>query len=473
MDILRTRELPFLTRRNYYYEFQHLLAWSVVASVVEGGHFAAVVVPKSFNGGEFPIAVALSTPVAALLFSLFWGMLCVGRPIIRLLTILASATTLVVGMAGAIPNTPAGLYWYLAQMAAAQILLAGVVTVRSAVWRANYPRSVRGEITSRLQAARFVVSTVTVLACAAVCDRDPQAYRFIYPAAAIVGVVGVLILPRIRIRGERAALARHAGPSPDGELRKGLVEPFSLTALIHPGHVFQQMVDVLRSDRRFAMYLVAQGLAGVGNFLTAVVAAAVITLHLPIGYRSGYWVCLVLLMALPKLLQVWSVGRWGRLFDRIGVVRFRVYNAMCWMTGLALGGAATLVAVSEGAIGPVFLPISVALFACRSIVWGVAMGGGAVAWNIGHLHFAKPEKAEIYMGIHVSLTGLRGLIFPTVGILLWRWIGWGVWLVALSLAISSFLMFRRMARYERKVGMPTAPGDVPEQGAAEGNRANP
>ncbi|MFQ5414969.1 MAG: hypothetical protein ACE5E6_10975 [Phycisphaerae bacterium] len=241
MDLLNVRTLPFLTRRNYYYEFQHIVTWSILAGLIEGGQFASVVVSKSFGGSERLIAIATTTPVAALLCSLVWGMVCVGRAKLRVLTVLVAATALCAGAVFAIPGTRAGAVWFLVQMGAAQALIAGVVTVRSAVWRVNYPRSARGRIAARLQGARVITSVVTVLGAAVLCDRDPGAYRYIYPVAAACGIASVLFLPYIHIRGERAEIRRHRQPRFLGDVRTGLAEPFDQTAILPRGHVVRRI----------------------------------------------------------------------------------------------------------------------------------------------------------------------------------------------------------------------------------------
>ncbi|MFQ5591349.1 MAG: MFS transporter, partial [Phycisphaerae bacterium] len=56
------------------------------------------------------------------------------------------------------------------------------------------------------------------------------------------------------------------------------------------------------------------------------------------------------------------------------------------------------------------------------------------------------------MGIHVSLTGVRGLIAPLAGMWLWNRIGWPVWLVAVGLSLVSLTMYAAMARRERQAG---------------------
>jgi hypothetical protein len=459
LDVLNVRALPFLTRRNYYYEFKHIVPWSVVAGLVEG-QFASVVVSRTFDGTPLMIAIATATPVAAMMSSLIWGMLCVGRAKIRLLALFAAGVALCVGTVGAIPTSPTGAVWFICQMAAAQVLLSGVVTVRSAVWKSNYPHETRGRIAARLQAVRILASNATVLAAAWACDSDPTSYKYIFPCAAVVGAIGIWLLPRIHIRGERGELRRHRRPKPDGDLRADLTEPFSLTALLSPGHVFRRMVRILREDRRFAQYCVAQFLTGLANLMTIAVVVAIVTQDLQLGDEWGFWISAGVIQTVQRLVMLGSIRRWARLFDRIGVVRFRVVNVVCWTLSLVFGLAATLVVTGADRFGGSFLPLAVSLFALRAVFHGLGMGGGALAWHLGHLHFARPAEAELYMGIHVSLTGFRGLVAPLCGMWLYQIMGWPVWLIALAFSLTSLSMYAWMARREKREGVPARGGSV-------------
>lgn len=453
MDLLRVHTLPFMARRNYYNEFKHIVPWSVAAGLVEG-QFASVVVSKTFGGSPLEIAIATSTPVAALMSSLIWGMLCIGRPKLRLLTFFTSGVVLCMGIVGAIPASPLGGVWFIAQMAAAQVLMSGTVTVRSAVWKSNYPQAVRGRIAARLQAVRILLGNATVLIAARVCDIDPAGYRYIFPCAAIVGAIGIWLLPRIHVRGERNELRRHRRPRADGDLRADLVEPFALTALLSPGHVFGRMYRILREDRRFTQYCIAQLMTGISNLMTIAIVVVIVTQDLPFGAGWGFWISAGLIDTIPRLVMLGSIGRWARLFDRVGVVRFRVANVICWTMSLVFGLIATIMALSSDRFGGYFLPLAVGLFVLRAIFYGLGRGGGALAWHLGHLHFAKPEEAELYMGIHVSLTGLRGLIAPLLGMWLYQLIGWPVWLIALAFSLASLSMFWFMAQREKREGTP-------------------
>ena len=447
MDLFSVRTLPFLARRNYYYEFLHLIPWSVFAGLVEG-QFASIVVAKSFHANEFLIAVASATPVAALLFSLVWGMLCIGRPKVRLLTLFCSGTVLLAGGVCAIPQSPTGTLWFIAQVAAAQVMLSGVVTVRSAVWKSNYPKSVRGQITARLQRLRRFLTVITVLLAATACDFDASSYRFIYPTGALFGLVGIWMLQRLHIRGERAELRAHRLGPDDGEIARDIAEPFAISALLSPGHVLGQMVSVLRDDRPFRQYCIAQSLTGIANLMTVSIIVALVTRELDYADDWAFWMSTSLIVALPNLAMLGSIGRWGKLFDRLGVLRMRVANVACWSISLTFAMLAALVLDHRGAYGGFHLPLATLLFVLRALFQGIGLGGGQIAWNLGHLHFARPDRAEVYMGIHVSLTGMRGLVAPLGGIWLWHVIGWPVWLIAIAFSLVSLFLYAAMAKAE-------------------------
>lgn len=448
MDLLGIRTVPYVARRNYLWEFRHLLAWGMLAGLVEG-QFASVVVSRSFHGGPLLIAIASATPVAAHLSSLAWGMLCVGRPKLRLFGMFGAGTVLFAAAAAATPATALGAWLFILQMAAAQVMLTGVVTVRAALWRLNYPQASRGRITARLQAVRFVVATVSVLLAAVACDKDPENFRWVYPVAAACGAAGLTLLRRMRARGEGPRAVRRRQRLKAGADRADLAEPFDLTVLLTPGRVLRNMAQVLRRDTWFARYCLAQSVLGISNLMTTSVLVAVVTKELSLGTSSGFWVSTVLIEAMPKLLLFGSLSYWGKLFDRFGVLRFRVVNCACWFTAMLCGLLANLVVAYQELFGTWFVVWGVMMFALRGLMQGLGQGGGSIAWNLGHLHFARSEQAEVYMGIHVSLTGLRGLLAPAAGMLLYELVGWPVWLVAMALSFLSLILFARMAQEER------------------------
>jgi hypothetical protein len=416
---------------------RYLLPWSLVAALIEG-QFGAIVVSRSFGGDELLIAIATATPMASLMFSLVWGPVCTGRPKVRLSTMLCAGIVLCTGAVFAIPATHAGAIWFIAQTTAAQILLAGVITVRSAMWRSNYPQSERGRITARLQGVREVVTVAGSMCAAAWCGIDGRAYAYVYPLAALMGAVGIIFLTRIHVRSQRSEnrLVRDAWRESGPVARRAWSGAAGMVAILH-------------RDRRFARYMVAQFLMGVANLLPLAAVTKIVTQDIPIGDAWAYWVSVALLVAMPKLCLMGTITRWGRLFDRIGVVRFRVVNMVCALCALSLTLVAVAMLEEEWGMHGSGVVWVVALLSLRGVFYGLTMAGGKLAWSLGHLHFAESAESESYMGIHVSLTGLRGLFAPPLGMWLWSLIGWKLWLVAITIGLAALIMFAQMAARER------------------------
>ena len=80
----------------------------------------------------------------------------------------------------------------------------------------------------------------------------------------------------------------------------------------------------------------------------------------------------------------------------------------------------------------------------------LAMAGGSIGWTLGHLDYAPPGQAGRYMGVHVTLTGLRGLVAPGIGALAYRTMevaqpgqGGVAFILCVVLSVVGMLMFRR------------------------------
>ena len=51
------------------------------------------------------------------------------------------------------------------------------------------------------------------------------------------------------------------------------------------------------------------------------------------------------------------------------------------------------------------------------LLMGISLAAGSLGWSLGHNDFAPRGEETRYMALHVTLTGLRGLLAPPVAIL--------------------------------------------------------
>ncbi len=428
LNFLRVDDIPLLARPSYAAELRHMLLWGAFASLIDGT-FSGIVVAKTFRmPGLVPVVWA--TPMLAHLLSLLWGVVVRDRPKVRTFVVLASGAILSAGSIALTPSQwqPWGGWLFAAQIALSRIFMSGLVTVRTSIWTANYPRSHRAQIAGRIQALNLVLTVIMGAIVTVLFDQHAEYYRVVYPAIAVLGVAALVPLRVLRVRGEWR-LAEHR----ERHARAGRGAWHELVAGV------REAAAILKRDRDFSRYCTAQYLLGSANFMVD----PILTLYLTQTAQLGYFGSYLLLEQLPTVLSIVTMPAWARLFDRVGVLRFRVVNSAYWLASFVLAG----VALGVGAFDtPFALLAALVVLIMGRLANGLGRAGGAIAWNLGHLHFAGERDAELYLGIHIALTGLRGLVMPFVGTLVYHLAGPWALLLAVGLATAAQLSFRRLAR---------------------------
>jgi len=303
------------------------------------------------------------------------------------------------------------------------------VTLRSNVWTLNYPAEVRGRVTARLSLIAVAVMTVVSFAGSVALDADPDSFRWIYAAGALLAVNGIRSFRHVVLLGEE----RRGGPTVGGadpELEGGR----------RPG-----IFVILREDPLFARYLSWQFLLGVANMMIEAPLLYLVSREL----QASYSVSIAITVVAPLGLAVLTMPFWAAYLDSTHIARFRSRHSWIWVVSLLLTWVGALLS-------------SLPVIGLGRVVLGVARSGGMLAWQLGHNDFAHPERAGLYMGLHASLTGLRGAFAPFLGMALYlgwsqtplpgtpfslpafQGIGGGVMLLAATLSTIATLGFARL-----------------------------
>ncbi|MGE0479404.1 MAG: hypothetical protein AB7Q17_02920 [Phycisphaerae bacterium] len=465
IGFFRGDDVPWMSRPNYRREMVHVLLWGLFANLVTGT-FSTIVVAKTFHASAILMPIVWATPLLADVLSFFWGVLIRGRRRVRTFTWMAVAAAVSVASIGLTPSDwhPWGGWVFALQLGVGRMFMSGLVTLRSSLWAANYPVTHRARIAGRIQTINILQLLVVTAGVSKLFDAYPESYRFVYPAIALVGVASLIPLRRIRVRGERVELRRRRRAAQAANA--GRADGFAAGLRAS----WRDAVAILRGDRAFARYCTAQYCLGTANFLIDPLLVLIVTTELHFSYFQASF----LLEQLPTILMLLSIRAWAHLFDRVGVLRFRVHNTHFWLASTvfaalgvlvfatggavapraaagaidaataAVGAAATGGSANQVAFGGAVLAAVVLLGVSRALN-GAARGGGAIAWNLGHLHFAPAGQQDLYMGIHQALTGVRGLLTPALGALLYPWLGWTTFLLSTLTASVALRMFRKMA----------------------------
>ncbi len=399
------RSQPWMSRPSFSHELTHALTFPVALAMVEGG-VVGVFAKKTFGVSPMLFATIMAAPMFANLTSFAWARLARGRPKVRFINALQLGTLASIAAIALLPTGGIGPGVLTLLVILSRCLQTGIVTIRSTVWRMNYPRRVRARITGRLALINSMILATAPLIGYAVLDWNVQAFRVVYPASILVAMVGVGAFSRVRLRGERDLLRYEAGPTARPQPH-GIPAPIYEYDPAAPNHSFW---DVLRRDHHFRRYLLWQFIAGASNMMSEVVVIyLIVDLTSKAKIRFEYLTSIMLATAIPMLLAMLTLPLWARYLDRVHVTRFRSRQGWFWI-GNQLGnwlGAATG---------------SLTILGIARVLHGVARGGGMLAWNLGHNDFADRRMVTLYMGIHVTLTGVRGAVAPFLAMLLFA--GW-------------------------------------------------
>ena len=428
--------MPPMTRGNYRRELAAALFLPWVIAAVEGG-VAGVIVKKYFAGEvargpvDLGVAVVTAAPAFANIMSFLFVRLSHGRHKIRSIALLQIGVAGMTGAMAVAPRSLAGLWIVVASAVLARVCLAGVITLRATVWRANYPRQARARLTGRISAMQTLVVALGGAAIGAAMDADEESFRWVVPSASLLSLAGVWAWSRVRVRRHRALLDAERSSPPE---QSPTFNPLSV-------------LGVLRQDRLFAWYMACQFTMGFANLM----CFSILVIMIDERFELAYTPSMLITHGIRYGMIALTVPMWATLLDRMHSAKYRAIHPWVFV-------ARTSAFFVAGA-GRFEWLLYVA-----AVIHGLAFAGGSLAWNIGHNDFADDANASRYMAAHVTLTGMRGLVAPFAGVLLYRALesrfgpGAGSWTFGIASAMCAlgalgFAWLATAVRREREEGL--------------------
>jgi hypothetical protein len=418
--LLGYRQMPPSARHSFRIDFQFLVLIIMIAAAIRHPITQAIA-EKAMQAPPMLVAALFTAMVAGNIASLFWAWLAGGRNVVRFMLVPSTLAGIFALGLGFVPTTRPWVFFALVAMVC--LCLTGVVTLRTVAWRSNYARHGVGRIVSRLTMLEWLLATALIWGFGLLQDQWEQSYRLFFPAGGLLAIVGGLRYQRLTLRD--------SDDSGESAARMSL-----LTGL-----------RILRNDRPYRRYIGLQMIFGGSTMMTE----AILVTLLKENFQSSYNEIAVYMSIVPVAAIALFVPVAGRLLDRSSPMLVRVWGAGAWAVSRAL----LLIAAWLG---------SLPLLICSRVFSGIGIAFGQVAWHVGHVHFAPRELVGHYMGLHVTATGVRGLIAPFLGMALFagvtlpgwmgggHWEGIGAWVFAIAMAGQLFgcVGFWRMHRHYRR-----------------------
>lgn len=416
--------LPLMARLSYARE---LRSWSLLHMMVGGLQTGtiAVFVKKTFAGVEdisdeqlnLAVGVVAASKAIGHLTSFFWANLSRGQPKVQFIVWLQLSTAVFIASMAFAPRSATGLWLTVGLCTASWMIWSGFITLRTGIWRANYRVSLRPRITGKLSTIEALVLAGTGALIGFCLDWNSNIYRVYFPLLAIAGVAGALLYRRIPYRQEQ----QHLSVERHSKIHSPPINPLSI-------------VRILKEDRAYRGYMICMFLMGFGNLMLSPLLAIVLTSQ----FQAGYGTSIAIASVIPLVCMTFAIPFWGRRLERMHVIEFRAVHVWSFVAVSALT-----------VLGVVFDQI--ALLYLAAVGQGIGWGGGILAWNLGHQHFAPRERDAEYMGVHITLTGIRGVLGPLLGVQIFNSLsgaGWnaGAFIICFVMNVIGAIGFGMLSR---------------------------
>jgi Na+/melibiose symporter-like transporter len=269
-----------------------------------------------------------------------------------------------------------------------------------------------------------IVMMITTFVYGWLLDIDNYIFVYIFPIAAVLGVLSVFLLSLIPYQTAKVEIKNN-----------GLWNSIKESAL--------GMIRILKTNRSFLDFQIAFMLYGIG-FMGSV---TVIVLFFETGlglnyssiafYKNGY-----------NVLAIIMLPFFGKLMGRIDPRRFATISFLSMLLYILF---LTLTEYYPGYVD--FWDIRLYYLMIFYILFhGVFAATMALTWFIGSAYFCPPEEAGNYQSVHLVLTAFRSLFAPLMGIALYEAFGFTITFV---IAMSFLAMgISYMLWSERNVSLP-------------------
>lgn len=389
-EVVASATIPFLTAGIE----------GTIAGVFVRNAFEGVVSPTHLNALATIVA---SSPAISNLSSPIWKRLLRGtdRPrAAATILLLIMFSVVLVSMA---PISRNGAYQVVLAVVLGRVLWTGFISARATTWQLNYPRMSRGRITGKLA----TVQTLTIAALGwmlgVALDYEERAFRVLLPIGCCVGFVTVWTWLKMPVRHGAKLRRDERAIAKDRSAARAL-----------------SIYQILKSDRAYRSYMSSQMMMGMGNLIMIAISPVMVKEVFNQSYTGG----IAITSTFPLLMMPVSIPMWARLLDKGHVVAFRAVHSWVFVASQTCM-----------VIGYWYQEIS--FIYAAALFQGAGFGGGVLAWPLGHMDFAPPERAADYLNVHVWLTGLRGLFAPLIA--------YGVY-TTLSEWVSTVLVLRTLCR---------------------------
>lgn len=270
-------------------------------------------------------------------------------------------------------------WFYIFAVGFHMTLCRGTIPAWMEILKLKVPGASRSKICAIGSTVDYLGVALLPLFIGGVLDNVSESWRFLFPIAALLGMISTLPIKKIKIE------------SP--ERKEAVASVRKLTHLINPWKSGWKLLSQ-RSD--FAKFQWGFFLGGAGLMILQPVLPAYFNNVLHLSYSD----VLTAVAALKGIGFALSSPLWVKFFNRS-----RIF-VLCSVVTLAAAIFPLLL---------IFAHSSSSIIYIAYIAYGVMQGGSELSWKMSGPVFSKDEDSAPYSSVNILAVGIRGIIFPYLG----------------------------------------------------------
>ena len=271
----------------------------------------------------------------------------------------------------------------------------------SSILQANYDDNVRGKIFGRLNSVRMACFAGAAYFGGIYLDLSPENYKYLLPLGGIFGFIAVMLFAQMPIRELKYKTSEAK--------TKGIV------------NAYREFFKTLKNDKFFKYYELSFTTTGLGNIMLKPLMIIFLVDELMVNYSEAA----TAMGTISQITVVLLLPLMGKLFDNTNP--FKMYSIQAMFMVMY-----SFILFLSGNIMHVYIAY---------IFHGIAFSGTHILWHLGPIYFSGDRDSSNYMGVHVTFTGIRGLIAPALGMGVYYLLGIrNAFLIAMTLQATGSIM---------------------------------
>ncbi|MDZ4182027.1 MAG: MFS transporter [Candidatus Cloacimonadaceae bacterium] len=261
-----------------------------------------------------------------------------------------------------------------------------LIPAQNSIYQKNIDVSRRAKVYGYTISLGMLVSVVVTFFGGRLLDIHEQSFRWILLGTGLCGFASCAVLSLIRIQ-EHEDFVR----CEKVEWRKTLFDPI------------QRTLTLLKVNKPFAAFERSYSIYGMGFIMMQPIIPIYLVDKLQLSYTANFMAKGVLSQMGLLLLSPMI----GRIHDRMHPFKF-ISRSFALLMVVPLHFV-----LSSLWQGSSLIPVIIVFVAY--LIFGIAMAAVNISWNMSSIFFAGKEDASMYQSVHVTMTGIRGLIAPVLG----------------------------------------------------------